>query len=160
MFKKIIVLLSVLTIISTMLCGCVDNETQIKGELYDLNEVYENGGITRQDLLSILYYIYDLKIDENKDKYPEDFVPTPKNPSELDKKTQDAIARLYKQQNGYSQKYAYRLRYYGKYGEYFAFKISVLVPGADYSDYVEWITVGDVGYWWGPGESHILLYRE
>ena len=91
------------------------------------DEVYESGGITRQDLLSIAYYANDGITEKNKDQYPEDFAPNPKDPKALDKKT---IAALEKSTNDYfDEKYDYNAADYhfygflGQYGEYLAAKL-------------------------------------
>ncbi|MBP5308888.1 MAG: hypothetical protein J6Z34_07120, partial [Clostridia bacterium] len=82
--KKLVTtfLAGILCLVLFIPAGCGKYE----GEFYPLNEVYENGEISRQDLLSIIYHYHGEIIEKNKEQYPEDFFPTPKDPEELDKK--------------------------------------------------------------------------
>ena len=130
------------------------------GEFYDLNEVYENGEISRQDLLSIIYHYHGNIIEENKEQYPEDFVPTPKDPEELDKKTEDIIAKAYKNKRGYKNKWKHSVFYYGTYGDYIAVVVQVQVPNVDYIEQIIYVTIDGVCYWTTPYSGYIYMYKK
>ncbi len=58
-----------------------------------LEQAYAEGKISRQDLMSSAYYWPFSNIGE-------DFVPTPKNPKELDEKTQEKIIDMFSNEEG------------------------------------------------------------
>lgn len=69
-----------------ILCAC--NSVSGRGEFFCLQDAYEQGLLTRTDLLNISYY-------QNADNVDADFVPKPKNPIELSRKTQKAIKETF-----------------------------------------------------------------
>ena len=101
-----------------------DNAATTEGHrFYYLKELYESGEITRQDLLTIAYYANDGISAQNAEQYPEDFVPTPKDPETLDENEiaaiENALSELLSEENG-GEIEAEFYAYHGKYGEYLA----------------------------------------
>ena len=136
--------------------GCENYEKKF----YTLDEVYENGEITRQNLLSIIYYINGGIIEENKEQYPEDFVPTPKDPEKLDEQTQNMIAKVYKNEWGYKNEWQHNVFYYGTYDDYIAVVVEVQEPNVAYPESIEFHTIDGVGYWWTYYYGkYIYLYK-
>ncbi|MBP5308348.1 MAG: hypothetical protein J6Z34_04340 [Clostridia bacterium] len=141
--------------------GCENYEKKF----YTLDEVYENGEITRQNLLSIIYYINGGIIEENKEQYPEDFVPTPKDPEELDENTERAIENAYNNQLKKENKKLYadviieEVRYYGTYNDYICVGIRIEIPGVSFGDVVFQETIDGVSYWRTP-TFNVFLYKE
>ena len=70
-------------------------EGEMEYEFYTLQELYDYGELSRQDLLSVAYHFYNGISQENADLYPEDFLPAPKTPAELDEDTKEAVADAY-----------------------------------------------------------------
>lgn len=161
--KKIIVIGLVFLMCFSLFCGCNKNNDN-KGDFYVISEVYESNEITRQDLLSIVYYIYGMVIDDNKDEYPEVFVPTPKDPEKLDENTERAIGYTYKYQlkkadeKLYSDVIIKEVRYYGTYNDYICVGIKTEIPGVDYGDEVFQETIDGVSYWQTPNFK-VLFYK-
>ena len=152
-------------------CKITSANQQARGEFFTLSEAYENGEITRQDLLSIAYYANGgMIIGENIEQYPADFVPTPKEPAVLDKKTENMIKTAYikkievenstPEEDKIINDYDYELSvdYYGKYGEYYAIRIAIDDDG-EYPDHVVWVTVDGVGYWYNPYGGYIYMFK-
>ena len=80
MGKKLIILgLMLAMILSFAACA-----PQKKGEFYTLQEAYDQGLLTVDDLKNIAYY-------QNGESPDENFVPTAKNPEILSSKTENAI---------------------------------------------------------------------
>ena len=72
--------------------SCTEKTT---GEIKNLEEAYETGWITQEDLKSIAYYYNDKTeaIENNGD-----FVPVPKSPERLNDNTITAIRKTYREQ--------------------------------------------------------------
>lgn len=112
--KKINGLLFILILIilmSSMLNGC--NATN--GQLYTLNEAYDNGWISQDDLKNISYYW-------NNESSDSSFIPIPITPSELDPKMDKKIRKAYLQ--NFNRKFGeaklnniHIYNYYGTYGD-------------------------------------------
>ena len=143
------------------LCGCKTSSAKdaMTGEFFELKDIYESGEITRQDLLSIAYYSNHGIPNENKEQYPEDFEPTPKNPVELDKKAEKTIAKNYMFEIGCDFEYECVINYYGKYGEYYAVKVMIEIPDAAYPDEIYWVEIDGVGYYCSPYTRYIIMYK-
>ncbi len=97
-----------------------------------LEQAYADGKISRQDLLSIVYYWTSGTRD-----FGEDFVPTPKNPEELDSKTKEKIADAFLKEKGligYAEigvKYKdliHRIVYLGTYNELIVCVVDAHLP--------------------------------
>ena len=130
-----------------ILTGCgsavnISNTDYNNGErkIYLLDELYESGEISRQDLLTIAYYANDFyqtnEISEEykKAQYPENFVPTVKDRETLDDKTTDEIEKAFYDYVNYNYSgevtgVKYR-GYFGKYGDYLA--VSIRINGGWY----------------------------
>ena len=140
------------------MCGCEKND-EYKGDFYSLKEVYESNEITRQDLLSIVYYIYGMISDE----YPEDFVPTPKDPEELDDNIKRVIENAYKNELKKQDEKQYsdaivEAKYYGTYNDYICVGINFGVPGVAYTAVAWKVTIDGISYWQTP-TFKVLLYK-
>ena len=85
--KKIIsVFLCFITIFFCAGCGEKDKKKEFAsyGQFYELKEVYEQGLISREQLLSVAYYGAK---SENEGLFDENYTPLPKTPEELSEKT-------------------------------------------------------------------------
>ncbi len=89
--KKLAIILSLIIALSLIFTACDEGKDRRPGTFYTAAEVYSDGKLTKNELLSLAYYVnFDSIIDENKEQYPQDFVPLPKEPKELD----EAIVEL------------------------------------------------------------------
>ena len=81
--KKVLIVLAVLVMSVGILCACDDNNDdgypQEKGKFYTLSQAYEQGLISRNDLLNIYCQYIGHTVD--------DFEPTAKTPEVLDEQT-------------------------------------------------------------------------
>lgn len=84
MQKKIQILGVIIMVCLGLFCGCVNNN----GTFYNLQEAYDNGWLTQKDLQSIAFYYNGGSSDES-------FIPEPKNPEILSKKTEEQIKKTY-----------------------------------------------------------------
>jgi len=84
MQKKILIIGVTLMICLGFFSGC----TSIKGSFYSLQEAYDNGWLTQEDLQSLAYYY-------NVGSNDESFVPKPKNPESLSKETENMIIKTH-----------------------------------------------------------------
>ena len=93
---KIFLLLfvGILTIIGVAGCNGDTNKEISTGAFYSLQEAYDNGWLTQEDLKSIAYYQSGGR-SGNKDIMDEDYRPMPKRPAELDDETKLAIKQAY-----------------------------------------------------------------
>ena len=105
------------------------------GAIYSLKEVYETGGISKHDLLSIAYYNSDKKI--NEEQMGEDFMPVPQD-EELDSavelKIREAMAELYRTREtnpkpNTTAEDIFIVQYYGCYNGFHAFRYSDAFTG-------------------------------
>ncbi len=81
---------------AAMLCtGCAPEQrySESVGGFYSLDEAYENGLLTQDDLKNIAYYFHARNGDT--EYIDEAFAPDPKTPEALDQKTQYQIKRTY-----------------------------------------------------------------
>lgn len=131
--KKIIAIFMML-ILSVVLVGCNKN----LGKFYTLEEAYNLNLITKDDLKSIAYYFN--KVESN------DFVPKPKNPESIDKKTERLIKKTYLrdilEEPGLSIKGVHIYEYYGTYNGCIALRITDSYNRYDYYFYEEYIIDG------------------
>ena len=71
------------------------------GKFYTLQEAYDNGFLTQEDLMSIAYYHNGTIFNGSTGRYgneeimPEDYVPKSKMPEELSMETRNAICKTY-----------------------------------------------------------------
>ena len=76
--KKLLAILLTLTTLGCLgLSGC--KKRQAIGKFYTLQEAFDQGFLTENDLKSIAYYNNGGR-ENNEDKIEEDFVPQPLNP--------------------------------------------------------------------------------
>ena len=66
------------------------DDSWLNGEVLNLDDAYELGYISDEDLPSMAYYFNGGR-EENEDLIPEDFVPQPKNPRELNEAIESEI---------------------------------------------------------------------
>ncbi len=135
--KKIIVLFMML-ILSVTLVGCNKN----LGKIYRLEDAYNLNLITQDDLKSIAYYFNKLE--------DTDFVPKPKNPESIDKKTERLIKKTYLRdilkKPKLSIKKVHIYGYYGTYNGYIALRITDSYNCYDYNIHEEYI-IGGVSFY-------------
>lgn len=124
--------MTVVLLICAMAAGC---DPRAYGEFYTLDEAYELGLLTREELMSIAYY-YNFGTRYNEEVMGEDYVPIPKAPEALSKRTADRISS--------TAAYEYRfdhpaeeaepegfpiIEYYGTYGDCVAVMLGFLYGG-------------------------------
>ena len=135
--KKTIVLFMML-ILSVTLVGCNKN----LGKIYRLEDAYNLNLITQDDLKSIAYYFNKLE--------DTDFVPKPKNPESIDKKTERLIKKTYLRdilkKPKLSIKKVHIYGYYGTYNGYIALRITDSYNCYDYNIHEEYI-IGGVSFY-------------
>ncbi|MBP5193226.1 MAG: hypothetical protein J6126_00685 [Clostridia bacterium] len=124
-----------------------------KYEFYNIKDLYENGELSMQDILTVAYFNNSGILSMNDDVYPEDFVFTPKNPIRLDVATEKAVADAYS-----ILKYKETGAFYiedclGTYGDYVIVYIVNAYGGTDAMSYPQ---VGGVTFEF-PGSAHMLL---
>ena len=70
-----------------------------KGELLELQDAYDAGLLTTEDLMSVAYYYHESWFNNgrewNDDIMPENFIPMSKDPAELDDGIEEAITYAY-----------------------------------------------------------------
>ena len=125
-------ILCFLTIFFCAGCGKKDKEKEFVsyGQFYELKEVYEQGLISREQLLSVAYY--GAKLD-NEGLFDENYTPLSKTPEELSEKTvrkikettwYDYLEHLDEESRELELKYfeekdkTFQIDYYGTYNGY------------------------------------------
>lgn len=108
-----LIIISLLVGICTLF-GCTNNV----GKFLYLDEAYENGYLTQEDLIFIAY-IYNHGRDGNEAIISEDYTPNHKDPRELSNKTVNRIKQTYLSNvigdKTVSDKYINLFAYYGTY---------------------------------------------
>ena len=93
------------------------------GKFYSLQEAYDNGWLTREELLSIAYYYYEEKFPRlggrygNEEIMDENYTPLPKTPETLDEEMDLEIRKAYVKGNIYRVDTVEIEVYCGTYGE-------------------------------------------
>ena len=92
--KNLSIVLSAIALCCGM-AGCTPEQrySVSVGHFYSLEEAYENGWLTQDDLNNIAYY-YHTRHGETE-HVDESFAPTPKTPETLSEDTQNKIKRTY-----------------------------------------------------------------
>ena len=133
--KKILSLF--LCFLTIFFCAGCNKEKNPPGEIYSLEEAYENGWITREHLLSIAYYFGGQK-ENNVELQDENYAPIPKNPEKLSEKTALKIRKtdLYRMREVGKSKFDLSDMliegYYGCYMDYYA--VTTSFKGARYTE--------------------------
>ncbi|MCL2798334.1 MAG: hypothetical protein FWD58_09835 [Firmicutes bacterium] len=134
MLKKLIAL-GVLCVIALSCFSACDPKVEIsKGAFYTLQEAYDNGWLTQEDLRSIAYYhnggevfivpegfVYTTNIKLHEEMEEIEHLPNPKNPEVLDAETEKQIKlaqvnELRKYNIRIARKDVSIIGYYGTYG--------------------------------------------
>ena len=148
MKKVLALLLALVSIIGVSLSfgGCGKLET---GTFYTVSEAYENGFLTREQVMSIAYYYHEGYDSTQCDEkiISEDFTPFPKSPETLNKKTDKAIKTSF-YNSAYWAQYENKRTfddigyvYYGTYGNAVAVIVSAGIEGVSTVSWKE--EVGD-----------------
>ena len=146
---KIFVSLFLGVIIAFGISGCETTDTpsgdlpeeETAGSFYTLQEAYDNGWLTQEDLMNIAYYNNGGRTD-NEEIMSEDYQPAPQTPEVLSEKTELKIkstaAKEYREDNikdvvadGFTI-----TRYYGTYGDC----VAVMMTD-NYTDHWDWEVV-------------------
>lgn len=123
-------------------------------KLFTVQEVYESGEITRQDLLDMAYNVNRGIIEQNKDQYPEGYVPKTFQPEELD----ESVAAKIKSNFTINENDIINIRYVGQYGNYVAVIVRIDSPDFDYLTVMEEQIVDEVCFFYSSGNS-LKLYK-
>ena len=84
-----------MSLVATVLvAGCTPEQQYAVGSFYSLEEAYENGWLTRDDILSIAYY-YNQGTEGNEELMGESYAPEPMVPETLDEERVNQIKRTY-----------------------------------------------------------------
>lgn len=132
----LIISIFLITAFSMLMCGCERKH----GEFYTLQEAYENGILTQEDLISIAYYYHSNISPEtvNGDLMGEGYQPIEKEPKVLSEKTERSIKKTMisdlKNQN-FSQPLKLKniviSGYYGTYKDYIAVNLAYSSDGVN-----------------------------
>ena len=163
MIKKIIcvgvVIVMLVALVMLVAIATYEPAPEKKGDFYTLQEAYDQGLITLDDLKSIAYY-------QNGGSEDESFVPIPKTPEVLSEKTEKAI----KETRAYDARNQSQLphkdatpdkvnvkHYYGTYNNCVAVMITDMYAAYDASLWK--ITVEGVLFCYADG-NRILIWKE
>ena len=108
----------------------------LNGEFLKVDEAYELGLIDYSDVLSLAFY-YDVGFFyfSNEDTIPDNYIPKPLYPIELDESIHDKILGICKEQSGEENA---TIRYCGRYGDCIAIRVFLGYEIFDYPvDYIE-----------------------
>ena len=122
---------------AVLVAGCTPEQQYAAsvGNFYSLEEAYENGWLTQEDILSIAYY-YNQGTDGNEELMGENYVPNPIVPETLDEERVYQIKRTYLNEviampEG-SFEHVFIRAYYGTYHENIVIHITDDYHGYDY----------------------------
>ena len=143
--------------------GTTNDENTEENRFYTLSEIYESGEISRQELLSVIYYHNGGIPAFNEDQYPEDFVPTPKDPEELDESIVQGIVNTYtdlllKENAKFYAGVEAEIKYYGTYGDYICVCIFIETPEGGFGASAWKETIDGVLYW-ESATFKVLFYK-
>lgn len=151
--KKVVMVGVIVMVCIGLFSACTPKKS---GEFYTLQEAYDQGLLTQDDLKSIAYY-------HNGESEDESFVPMPKTPEVLSNKTEKAIkeTRAYnlRTQNPNPIKKAEAkditiLKYYGTYNNCVALIMDDIHH--DYSSAEREVTIDGVLFHYNDGNSIII----
>ena len=142
--------------------GKSPEEEETTGSFYTLQEAYDNGWLTQDDIMSIAYYRHGRTY--NEEIMSEDYQPAPKTPEVLSEKTELKIkstaAKEYSEE--YDIKYAEAdgftiTEYCGTYGNCIAVMMTDNYSG---TTGVVWIdSIAGVNFYYGNGRR-MKIWRE
>ena len=120
---------------AVLVAGCTPEQQYAVGNFYSLEEAYENGWLTRDDILSIAYY-YNQGAEGNETLMGESYAPEPMVPEMLDEERVNQIKRTYLNEviampEGTFEHVIIRA-YYGTYHENIVIHITDDYHGYDY----------------------------
>ena len=122
---------------AVLVAGCTPEQQYAAsvGNFYSLEEAYENGWLTQEDILSIAYY-YNQGTDGNEELMGENYAPKPIVPETLDEARVNQIKRTYLNEviampEG-SFEHVFIRAYYGTYHENIVIHITDDYHGYDY----------------------------
>ena len=137
-------------------------ETESVGSIYTVQEAYNNGWLTQEDLLSIAYYHNGGRTD-NEEIMSEGYLPAPKIPEVLsgitESKIKRATAEEYRQKHiiKYAEAEGFTItEYCGTYGDCVAVMTTDIYSG--FTDAVWTDTIGGVNIFYSDGNS-IKIWR-
>lgn len=90
--KKMLSICAAIIMGLCLFCGCKEEEKAepIAGKFYSLEEAYESEWLTKEDLMSIAYYLNNGR-QGNEEIMSEDYAPIPKTPETLSEEVTAAI---------------------------------------------------------------------
>ena len=132
--KKILVLFILL-----LLTGCSISMTKDYGKFYKLEDAYNEGIITRDDLLTLAY------INNNGNEYNENNINDDFNPKEINENdlTSGILHKIKSTASESKEEYdSYNVTFYGKYNGAYAIKLNSTlfnIPAVETSYYIDGI---------------------
>lgn len=158
---RFLILIFVGIIMVLGVAGC--NKTTSTGALYTVKEAYENGWLTKDDLMSIAYYHNNGRW-HNEEIMDETYEPIPKTPEVLSKKTEskikNAAAAEYREKYDDEEAVAKGFtitEYDGTYGDCVAIMMRDVYSGE--AGIVWTDTVAGVNFSYGGGRT-IIIWRD
>ena len=127
------------------------------GKFYSLQEAYDNGWLTREELLSIAYYYHGRY--GNEEIMDENYVPLPKTPETLDEEMDLEIRQAYAKGNSNRVARLEIEAYCGTYGECIAVFIYEF-GGGEHMTVEDIETVLDIKYIYPCICRSIEIYRK
>ena len=157
--KKLFLGSIVTVLFAVLLCSC-DYASLYQGEFYILQQAYDAGWLTQEDLKSIAYY-HNGGINGNEEIMGEDYQPQPKTPEVLDKLTGRSIKQSYID-NFLTDKNAKISGiniedYYGSYDNYITLMISDIYSGT--TGDISWQTIDGVKFYYNSG-NQVKIWRK
>ena len=142
-------LLAILLTLTTLGCLGVSSckKRQAIGKFYTLQEAFDQGFLTEEDVKAIAFYHGGR--EANVDKFEEDYAPTPKNPAQIPASIQNDIKSDYifyflKESKKAKESMIKIEKYYGYYNGCYVVVIDHSVPG--YGHHAGIMTVEIMGY--------------
>jgi len=179
--KKLFSLGVILAMALSLFSAC---EPESKGAFYSLQQAYDNGWLTQEDLRSIAYYHHDglnysledlYKADaitreaieknmyyQNENGETIEFVPSPKNPEILDAETEKQLKQtrangLREEGRKIKAKDVSIIEYYGIYNSCVAAMLAE--KGSEYLYSGNWRVIADITFVYGTS-NQIKIWKE
>ena len=151
-----------LAVCAGVFAGCdvgSDNFGKISGAFYTVEEAYEAGYLTREDLMSIAYY-HNGGREYNENCMPESYQPAPMQPEEIDTATANAIKDEYIEEfrpdYEATREDVFIDHYYGCYNQAFAVIISDNFSG--FPGVIDFVEIDGVTFYY-PLVNYIKIWK-
>ena len=151
-----------LAVCAGVFAGCdvgSDNFGKISGAFYTVEEAYEAGYLTREDLMSIAYY-HNGGREYNENCMPESYQPAPMQPEEIDTATANAIKDEYIEEfrpdYEATREDIFIDHYYGCYNG--AFAVIISDNFSDFPGVIDFVEIDGVTFYY-PLVNYIKIWK-